>query len=69
MRSAESSCQQGVLTDGEEVEEMPHPYEGSCGATSYVNEDDDKLKNSIIEEKDHRNVLVIGGIQIFLPSS
>jgi hypothetical protein len=35
MSSAESSCQQGVLTDGEEVEERPHPYEYSCGAASH----------------------------------
>jgi hypothetical protein len=56
-----------VLTDGEEVEERPHPYEDSCGASSHVNEDDDKLKTSITKEKDQRSVLIIGGIQIFLP--
>jgi hypothetical protein len=34
-----------------------------------VNEDDEKLKTSITKEKDQRSILVIGGIQIFLPSS
>jgi hypothetical protein len=69
MSSAESSCQQGVLTDGEEEEERPHPYEDSCGTASRVNEDDDKLETFITEEKDQRSVLVIGGVEIFLPSS
>jgi hypothetical protein len=59
----------GVLTNGEEAEERPHPYEYSCGVSSHVNEDDDKLKTSVTEEKDQRSVLVIGGIHIFLPSS
>jgi hypothetical protein len=68
MSSAESSCQQGVLTDGEE-EERPHPYEDSCRTASHVNEDDDKLKTSITEEKDQRSILVIGGVEIFLPSN
>jgi hypothetical protein len=30
MSFAEDSCQQGLLTDGEEVEERPHPYEDTC---------------------------------------
>jgi hypothetical protein len=34
-----------------------------------VNEDDEKLNTSTIREKDHRSVLVIGGVEIFLPSS
>jgi hypothetical protein len=34
----------------------------------HVNEDDDKLKTSVIEEKGQRSFLIIGGIQIFLPS-
>jgi hypothetical protein len=57
-----------VLIDGEE-EEMPHPYEDSCGVVSHVNEDDDKLETFIIEKKDQRSVLVIGGVKIFLPSN
>jgi hypothetical protein len=69
MSSTESSCQQGVLTDGEEVEERSHPYEDSCGVASRVNEDDDKLETFITEEKDQRSVLIIGGVEIFLPSS
>jgi hypothetical protein len=69
MSSVESSCQQGVLTDGKEVEERPHPYEYSCGIASHVNEDDEKLNTSVTEEEDQRSVLIIGGIKIFLPSS
>jgi hypothetical protein len=69
MSSAESSCQQGVLTDGEEEEEIPHPYEDSCRAASRMNEDDDKLRTCITKEKDQRSILVIGGIHIFFPSS
>jgi len=41
-----------VVIDGKEEEEMPHPYEDSCGATDHVNEDDEKLDTSIIEEED-----------------
>jgi hypothetical protein len=69
MSSAESSCQQGVLTDGEEVEERSHPYEDSCRVVSRVNEDDDKLETFITKEEDQRSILVIGGVEIFLPSS
>jgi hypothetical protein len=54
------------LTDGKEVEERSHPYEDSCGISSHMNEDDEKLNTSITEEEDHRSVLVIGGIEIFL---
>jgi hypothetical protein len=32
-----------------------------------VNEDDEKLRTSIIEEKDQRTVMIIGGVEIFLP--
>jgi hypothetical protein len=32
-----------------------------------VNEEDGKLKNSIKHEKDQMSVLVIRGVQIFLP--
>jgi hypothetical protein len=69
MSSAESSCQQGVLIDGKEAEERPHPYEDSCGTASHVNEDDEKLNTSTVEEKYQRSFMIIGGIQIFLPSS
>jgi hypothetical protein len=54
-----------ALTDGKEVEERSHPYEDSCGISSHMNEDDEKLNTSITEEEDHRSVLVIGGIKIF----
>jgi hypothetical protein len=36
---------------------------------SHVNEDDDKLKNFVTEEEDQTNILIIGGVEIFLPSS
>jgi len=70
MNLAESSYQQGVVTDGKEVEERPHPYEDSCGATNHVNEDDENLDTSTVEEEeDQRNILIIGRIKIFLPNS
>jgi hypothetical protein len=69
MSSAESSCQQGMSTNGKEAKERPHPYEDSCGTASHVNEDDEKLKTSFTEEEDQRSILIIGGIEIFLPSS
>jgi hypothetical protein len=67
MTSVESSCQEGVLTYGEEAEERSHSYQDPCGTASYVNEDDDKLETFFIEEKGQRRILVIGGIQIFVP--
>jgi hypothetical protein len=66
MSSAESSHQR-VLTDEEEAEERPHSDEDSCGTVNHVNEDDEKLKTSTIEEKDQRTILIIGGVEIFLP--
>jgi hypothetical protein len=56
--SGVSSCQQGVLIDGD-----------SCGFADHVNEDDDKLKTFTIQEEDQRSILIIGGIKIFLPNS
>jgi hypothetical protein len=56
--SVESSCQQGVLI-GEE----------SCGFADHVNEDDDKLKTCTIQKEDQKSILMIRGIQIFLPES
>jgi hypothetical protein len=35
----------------------------------HVNEDDEKLNTSTLEEEDQRCILIIGGINIFLPSS
>jgi hypothetical protein len=69
MSSAESSCQQGMLEYGDKAEERSHPYEDSCGTAIHMNEDDEKLKHSITEEEDQRNVLIIGGIKSFLPSN
>jgi hypothetical protein len=34
-----------------------------------LNEDDEKLDTSIIEEEDQRSVMAIGGVEIFLPSN
>jgi hypothetical protein len=34
-----------------------------------VNEDDEKLNTSIIEEEDQRSILIIGGIKEFLTSN
>jgi hypothetical protein len=58
MNSAESSYQQGVLID-----------EDSCGFADHMNEDDEKLYTPIAVEEDQRCVLIVGGIQIFLPNS
>jgi hypothetical protein len=56
--SVESSYQQGVLMD-----------EDSCGFADHVNEYDEKLNTLTIQEEDQRSILIIGGIQIFLPDS
>jgi hypothetical protein len=53
-----SSCQQGELIE-----------EDSCGSIDHVNEDDDKLKTFTIQEEDRESILMIGGIQVFLPNS
>jgi hypothetical protein len=58
MNLVESSYQQGVLID-----------EDSCGFSDHVNEDDENLNIPITAEEDQRCVLIIGGIQIFLPNS
>jgi hypothetical protein len=67
MSSVESLCQQGVLTDEEEVEERSHPYEVSCRIENHVNEDDERLETFITAEKDQRSILIIGGFKIFRP--
>jgi hypothetical protein len=35
----------------------------------HVNEDDEKLNTPIAAEEDQRCVIIVGGIQIFLPNS
>jgi hypothetical protein len=67
MSSDEISCQR-MLTNEEEAEGIPHSYGDSRGAVSHVNEDDEKLQTSTIEEKDQGRILIIGGVKIFLPS-
>jgi hypothetical protein len=57
------------LTDKEEAKEgRPHSDGDSHRAVNRVNEDDEKLKPFVIKEKDQRSVLIIGGVEIFLPS-
>jgi len=67
--SSAGSSHQGVLTDEEEVEERPRSSENSSRIVDRVNEDNEKLKNSTIEEKDQGNILVIWGIEVFLTHS
>jgi hypothetical protein len=58
MNSIENSCQQGVLIS-----------EDSCGFFYHVNEYDDKLKTCTILKEDQKNILIIGGIEVFLRSN
>jgi hypothetical protein len=59
LRSSEvGSCQQGVVIG-----------EDSCGFADHVNEDDEKLKTLTIQKEDHRSILIIGGINTFLPNN
>jgi hypothetical protein len=67
MRSDESSHQR-MLIDEEEAEGIPHSEGYLHGVASRVNEDDEKLQTSTIEEKDQGSILIIGGVEIFLPS-
>jgi hypothetical protein len=57
-----------MLTGEEEAKERPFSDGYSRGIANRVNEDDEKLKTSTIKEKDQRTVLIIGGVEIFLPS-
>jgi hypothetical protein len=65
MSSAEISRQR-VLTDEEEAEERPLSDGDSRGIVDHVNEDDEKLKTSTVNEKDQRIILIIGGVDIFM---
>jgi hypothetical protein len=67
MRSDEISRQR-MLADEEESKGRPHSDGDSCGAASHVNEYDEKLQTSTIEEKDRGSILIIVGVEIFLPS-
>jgi hypothetical protein len=58
MNSAESSYQQGVLIG-----------EDSYGVTKHVNEDENNLDTLTIQEVDQIIILIIGGIQVFLPNN
>jgi hypothetical protein len=55
------------LTD-EEAKEKPHSDEDSCRTVNCMNEDDEKLQTSVIEKEDWREVLIIRGVDIFIPS-
>jgi hypothetical protein len=65
--SSTKISRQRMLTYEEEAEERPHSYGYSRGNVNHVNEDDEKSKSSTIEEKDQRIILIIGGVEIFLP--
>jgi hypothetical protein len=68
-KGEETSSAESSLIDEEEAGGRPHSGGNSRGTVSHVNEDDDKLETFItIEEKDQRDVLIIGGVEIFLPS-
>jgi hypothetical protein len=56
IRSSEMSLgQQRVLAgEEEEVREMPHEHNISCGVTDHMNEDDEKLNNSTLKEEDQK---------------
>jgi hypothetical protein len=69
MNSAESSYQQGVLINEDSCGFADHMNEDSCGFADHMNEDDEKLYIPIAIERDQRCVLIIGGIQLFLPYS
>jgi hypothetical protein len=69
MRSIDISHQQGMLIDGNKVEEMPHPHEDLGETISHVNEDDEKLNTSTTKEESQRRFMIIRGIEIFLPSN
>jgi hypothetical protein len=57
-----------VLTgEEEEVRDIPHKNKSSCGVADHMNEYDEKLNTSTIQEGDQRSILIIGGIRIFLP--
>jgi hypothetical protein len=53
----------------EEAREKPHNHEDSCGIANHVNKDDENLNTSTLEEEDQRCILIIGGINLFLPRS
>jgi hypothetical protein len=64
MTSTESS-----LTDEEEVGERPHSDGDLHKIVSCVNEDDEKSQTSVTEKENQKTLLIIGGVEIFLPSS
>jgi hypothetical protein len=66
-KGEEMSSVESSLKD-EEAEGKPQSDRDSCGNASHVNEDDEKLKTFTIEEKGQRDILIIGGVKIFLPS-
>jgi hypothetical protein len=66
-KGEEVSSAESSLTD-EEAEEKPHSDGYSCRTMIHVNEYDDKLETFItVKEEDQWDVLIIGGVEIFLP--
>jgi hypothetical protein len=67
-KGEEVSSVESSLTE-EEAREKPHSDRDSCRTMSRVNEDDDKLETFItVKEEGQRDVLIIGGVEIFLPN-
>jgi hypothetical protein len=52
----------------QEAKEKPHSDEDSRRTMNYMNEDDQKLQTSVIEKEDWRVILIIRGVEIFMPS-
>jgi hypothetical protein len=67
-KGEEMSLVESSLTDEEEVGERPQLDGDSCRTMIRVNEDYEKLQNSIIKEKDNGSILIVRGVEIFLPS-
>jgi hypothetical protein len=55
------------LIDQEE-KEKPHSDEDSRTTMNCMNEDDEKLQTSVIEKECWRFILIIRGVDIFMPS-
>jgi hypothetical protein len=64
----EMTLVESSLVDEEEAEEKPHSFGDLRRTVSRVNGDDEKLKIFVAKKEDHRTVLIIGGVEIFLPS-
>jgi len=66
--SSDDNSYQRALKYEEEGKERPQSSENSRGIVGHVNEDNGKLKTSTVKDRDQRTILIIGGVEIFLPS-